>query len=107
MHLVETEVIGHLGLRVAKPFTNVKQLLTQTIWTRPPISHQELPPDAWFAPLKPALFLITLKYCLRILSLGSRMGLLTIAAASTNLLNSPAMLITRQGGRLSYALAVA
>jgi len=35
------------------------------------------------------------------------MGLLTIAAASTNLLNSPAMLITRQGGRLSYALAVA
>ncbi len=31
---------------------------------------------------------------------------LTIAAASTNLPNSPAMLITRQGGRLSCALAV-
>ena len=31
---------------------------------------------------------------------------LTIAAASTNLPNSPAMLITRQGGRSSYALAV-
>jgi len=32
---------------------------------------------------------------------------LTIAAASIDLPNSPAMLITRPGGRLSYALAVA
>ena len=32
---------------------------------------------------------------------------LSIAAASFNLKGSPAMLITRQGGRLSYALAVA
>lgn len=35
------------------------------------------------------------------------MRLLSIAAVSINLPNSPAMLITRQGVRLSYALAVA
>lgn len=44
---------------------------------------------------------------LRSLAVESRMRLLSIAAASSNLPISPAMLITRQGGRLSYALAVA
>jgi hypothetical protein len=44
---------------------------------------------------------------LRSLAVGSTLRSLSIAAASVNLPNSPAMLITRQGGRWSYALAVA
>ena len=43
---------------------------------------------------------------LHILADGSRMCVLAIAAASLNS-SSPAMLITRQGGRVGCALAVA
>lgn len=71
------------------------------------MSHQEFPPEVRSAATQLGLFLITRKFCLRVLSIESRMGSLTIAAESTNLPNSPALLITRQGGRLSYALAVA
>jgi hypothetical protein len=46
------------------------------------------------------------KFSLRVLAVESRMIALTIAAASHQPTNSPAMLITRQSGRSSCALAL-
>src|ERR1041385_6857820 len=98
MDIGESEVSGHVGLPDAEGFTNLAQLSAEILLPGPRMSHQELPPD---------LLPVARNICLRSLAVGSTMRSLSIAAASIDLSNSPAMLITRQGGRLSYALAVA
>lgn len=45
--------------------------------------------------LNPAVLPVALKFSLQVLASESRMRSLTIAAASLNLSNSPALLITR------------
>ena len=86
--------------------TDLKQLSTDIPLLRPRVSHQELPPEGDRLRLNPELLPIARKYRLRSLAVGSRMRSLSIAAASIDLPNSPAVLITGLGGRLSYALAV-
>src|SRR6185295_15688907 len=98
MHTGESQVGGHVWLTDVEGLTNLAQLSAQMLLPRPLVSHQESPPD---------LLPLARRFFLRSLAVGSTMRSLSIAAVSIDLSNSPAMLITRQGGRLSYALAVA
>jgi hypothetical protein len=94
-------------LRDVQSLADLEQFCSYIPLLRPRMPHQEFPPEAHPIDINPDLLPLALNLCLRSLAVGSKMRSLTIAAASTNLLNSPAMLITRQGVRLSYALAVA
>lgn len=51
-----------------------------------------------------ALLPVARRFCLQVLSDGSRMQSLTIAAARNNLPCSPAMLITRQGWEIGLRI---
>jgi hypothetical protein len=87
-----------VGLTDVERLANLAQLSGEILLPSPFVSHQELPPDG---------LSLERRFSLPFLAVASRLRSLSIAAASNNLPNSPAMLITRQGGRLSYALAVA
>ena len=107
VHVRQAQSRWHALLGNIQSLPDLEQLFTYIPLLRPRMSHQEFPPEVHPFDLDPDLLPSAQNFSLRSLAVGSRMRSLSIAAASTNLPNSPAMLITRRGVGLSYALAVA